>query len=774
MYSKKLFSKSHYYVGTEAYLPVHLEQGAIYIAIDTRTTWCYDHEQNPQQINPTAVLTSEQQATLEHFRYNPETDKLEGDRSIETLLSSLYLGTAWKISSAGDAITFVTEELNEAYFPITYGFKDHENPAYQGQGGFITPKVASVDDLLDIEIFGPAGAAGTSTDYTTSGVTTDDVFIFSIQVIIEQEIVPTDIILYEFFGGPDFSYPLVYEQRLTNLSLQPGDVLHMQFSNPLKQIAGSNVSTRLAYARNDAEIQTRNIEDLEFIKVRPTAADPNQHYSKVQLRFYTEDELITEEAVIDLIDTEVSAQDFMRQGVFDPNNIGLDVFDMENMIEGFNNKILTALERITIVSNSDRLDIVEGDITSIELSLDGKVDDAQVLTNVPAGALFTDTIYDDTALDARVTQNESDITALQGVTTHDPVTLSIDATTQDAASLNIQELTLNQATQSTDGVMPAEDKVHLNNIVFAANFWLSGLMISQHDPKNLTVDYDPGAYEIAAEAKFILAPGNLDLTSSFVGMGNEERRLVEIYVDADEVVKYIAGPIFAKDGTPIVPMPPSPSVCLAIVELRSDKNSLPRVIEDKHITDCRMQSHYTSDEFVKVSSDDTVSSYLFDKLSNNGNVTFTVENVGGNETIKADAAGGTSVYGEMCVTSQLTQNPNATTPLVFDTNGVSTGCTVDALTGRITILEAGDYEVFTGIIAQLKKDKNYRVRIFKNGVLNRIIAGNRYNLDNAGVPFDGTALLNLAVNDYLELTVFQDGGDRFNMEPGSCFGVIKL
>ena len=34
--------------------------------------------------------------------------------------------------------------------------------------------------------------------------------------------------------------------------------------------------------------------------------------------------------------------------------------------------------------------------TATQTALDGKVDDAQVLTNVPAGAVFTDTVYDDT------------------------------------------------------------------------------------------------------------------------------------------------------------------------------------------------------------------------------------------------------------------------------------------------------------------------------------------------------------------------------------------
>lgn len=40
-----------------------------------------------------------------------------------------------------------------------------------------------------------------------------------------------------------------------------------------------------------------------------------------------------------------------------------------------------------------RLDAVEDDVTGVQTSLDNKVDDSQVLTDVPAGAVFTDTVY---------------------------------------------------------------------------------------------------------------------------------------------------------------------------------------------------------------------------------------------------------------------------------------------------------------------------------------------------------------------------------------------
>ena len=58
---------------------------------------------------------------------------------------------------------------------------------------------------------------------------------------------------------------------------------------------------------------------------------------------------------------------------------------------------------------------------------------------------------------------ESDI-ALNNAARHDALTLNAGDSTQQSASLSGQELTLNQATTSTDGVMSAEDKTKLDGI----------------------------------------------------------------------------------------------------------------------------------------------------------------------------------------------------------------------------------------------------------------------------------------------------------------------
>ena len=53
------------------------------------------------------------------------------------------------------------------------------------------------------------------------------------------------------------------------------------------------------------------------------------------------------------------------------------------------------------------------DDTGLQNQINNKANSSQVLTDVPAGALFTDTVYDDTALDARVTVNEGIVSDLE-------------------------------------------------------------------------------------------------------------------------------------------------------------------------------------------------------------------------------------------------------------------------------------------------------------------------------------------------------------------------
>ena len=76
-------------------------------------------------------------ATLDHFKYNPVTDKLEADRAIETTLNSLFLGEQHKMSSGSENIFFTNLSSDINFFPMWGGLKDQSIVLYLQVGVFI-------------------------------------------------------------------------------------------------------------------------------------------------------------------------------------------------------------------------------------------------------------------------------------------------------------------------------------------------------------------------------------------------------------------------------------------------------------------------------------------------------------------------------------------------------------------------------------------------------------------------------------------------------------
>lgn len=96
------------------------------------------------------------------------------------------------------------------------------------------------------------------------------------------------------------------------------------------------------------------------------------------------------------------------------------------------------------------------DITNLQTSLDGKVDDSQVLTNVPAGAVFTDTTY-----------SAGNGISLSGTT------FSVaggDGLDQDAGGLSVDSTVVRTSGAQTI----AGDKTFSNNVVINGDLTVSG------------------------------------------------------------------------------------------------------------------------------------------------------------------------------------------------------------------------------------------------------------------------------------------------------------
>lgn len=229
-------------------------------------------------------LNPEQQKTLSHFKFNPETDKLEADRPIETTLNSFFLGDVHKISSGGENVFFTNLDSNVDYFPMWGGVKDQEVPENQDATGIITPSARVYsNNLLTLEIYGPAATSG-SVPYARAAAVLANQSIYGQRTIVEETILETDHLFYEVYAGTDESGILAYEQSITGNALNPGESLVWWFDHPVEGREGTAIySTMKKAASQDGERTVLNVRESSVV--------PGAHYVDVYFRLFEDKNL---------------------------------------------------------------------------------------------------------------------------------------------------------------------------------------------------------------------------------------------------------------------------------------------------------------------------------------------------------------------------------------------------------------------------------------------------------------------------------------------------
>ena len=106
------------------------------------------------QTEPDVDLTAEDIETLNHFVYDPATDKLVADRAIETTLNSLFLGEQHKMSSGAENIFFTNLGTDINFYPMWGGLRDQSLTANQGPTGYISPSARVYTDMFSVPLGG--------------------------------------------------------------------------------------------------------------------------------------------------------------------------------------------------------------------------------------------------------------------------------------------------------------------------------------------------------------------------------------------------------------------------------------------------------------------------------------------------------------------------------------------------------------------------------------------------------------------------------------------
>ena len=212
-------------------------------------------------------------ATLDHFIYNPITDKLEADRAIETTLNSLFLGEQHKMSSGAENIFFTNLGNETNFYPMWGGLKDQSITANQGSSGFIPPSGRVYSDMFSL----PLGGNPTLNNTGYSGGNYFGVNIAGLGITTTAgEDVEVGVSLVYFLSINDRK---VYKQILpTTEKIFAGDLIEWFFDHPVEIHAGTTIFAEIR------KIDRTTDEDFGVFQVREgdqLQADGNYRYQAV-------------------------------------------------------------------------------------------------------------------------------------------------------------------------------------------------------------------------------------------------------------------------------------------------------------------------------------------------------------------------------------------------------------------------------------------------------------------------------------------------------------
>ncbi len=164
------------------------------------------------------------------------------------------------------------------------GVKDQSIAENQDASGIITPSARVYsNDLLDIEIYGPAASSG-SVPYSRASAVVANQSVHGQQVIVEEAISSTDYLFFEVYAGTDDTGRMAYEQKLTGQTLSAGDTLTWWFNHPIEGREGTPIFTSMKKA--SSEDGARSV-----LNVRESAVVPNTHYVNVYYRLFEDKDL---------------------------------------------------------------------------------------------------------------------------------------------------------------------------------------------------------------------------------------------------------------------------------------------------------------------------------------------------------------------------------------------------------------------------------------------------------------------------------------------------
>ena len=233
-------------------------------------------------------LSSSQTQTLDHFLYNPTTNRLEADVVIQAGLNSVALGKeAWKISSGGVDVSLREEFSNIDHMTVTRSFLPHTDSNNWGASGF---KQETLRDYTfaafgatagDIEETGDYDPSSPPTFISYDGITNLSVNIttFGIKFRIGEALTQGQKLYYNLSFDDGTTRKRIFTQVFTaTQAYSIGDYVTFNWSQPASAYNGQSVHAELR--KND-----ENTGDLFQVYRNSTGT---RHWNEILSRTFTE------------------------------------------------------------------------------------------------------------------------------------------------------------------------------------------------------------------------------------------------------------------------------------------------------------------------------------------------------------------------------------------------------------------------------------------------------------------------------------------------------
>ena len=428
---------------------------------------------------------NEFEPTLNHFKYNPVTDKLEADRAIETTLNSLFLGEQHKMSSGSENIFFTNLSSDINFFPMWGGLKDQSLVANQGASGFIPPSGRVYTDMFSLPLRGNPDPL-TSVPYEGFNYFGINITGLGITTTAAEEVDATVRLEYRIKINGKNVYKQVLPRSAARSSaaahIYAGDVIEWFFDHPVDVRAGTNLYAEIHKVRISDDL------DLGSFLVRQgDVANPDgsfQYQATVHNRLF-------EDKDIELISPylKYKAMDF---GL---DSTGSTVLLRDLSLGASSLLVPHAVNTIEAVANG----------TEIQIKIKGGV--KILVESLPVSAISIDGSFVNSVLNQAVVQLNAIFTNTAG--------FASDDTFVDSFTLSGNDLTLGL----NDGVSYTVDVTTLgvdeNNFVASGTLSGSDLILTMDDATTVTVDASSLAVDSDTTITFgTLVNNTLTLTAS--------------------------------------------------------------------------------------------------------------------------------------------------------------------------------------------------------------------------------------------------------------------